>query len=218
MPVFLYHELSAHTASVRTSVQGMINLQSPHNSEDSQQRPDDLAGSDDGNSTAASRKRKKTEIVDVESKLILCVNNWAFVDGLSKTPKFVSCQAKDVSVSLKLSSPLFKSETGDVGADWSGYDFDRHGAAMPYSAFLSLMRSGDFVNKYLREVKSKYENDVKASESSSSDDVLMRDQNDDDDDDNDDAAPAATEGAQSTAPSTKQTVSAVRQNRQTRKN
>ena len=216
MPVFLYHELSAHTASVRTSVQGMINLQSPHNSEDSQQRPDDLAGSDDGNSTAASRKRKKTEIVDVESKLILCVNNWAFVDGLSKTPKFVSCQAKDVSVSLKLSSPLFKSETGDVGADWSGYDFDRHGAAMPYSAFLSLMRSGDFVNKYLRELKSKYENDVKASEPSSSEDALMRDQNDDDNDD--DAASTATEGNQSTATSTKQSVSAVRQNRQTRKN
>jgi hypothetical protein len=117
-------------------------------------------------------------------------------------------------VSLKLSSPLFKSETGDVGADWSGYDFDRHGAAMPYSAFLSLMRSGDFVDKYLRELKSKYENDVKAAEPSSSGNVLMRDQNNDDDD----AASAATEGDQSTAPSTKQSISAVRQNRQTRKN
>ena len=78
------------------------------------------------------------------------------------------------------------------------------------------MRSCDFVNKYLRELKSKYENDVKASEPSSSEDVLMRDQTDADNDD--DAASTATEGNQSTATSTKQSVSAVRQNRQTRKN
>lgn len=210
--MFLYQELSTHTASVRTSVQGMINLQAPHTSEDSQQKSEDIAGSDDGGGIASSsRKRKKTEIVDVESKLILCVNNWAFVEGLSKTQKFVSCQAKDVSVSLKLSSPLFKSETGDVGADWSGYDFDRHGAAMPYSAFLSLMRSSDFVNKYLRDVKSKYENDVKASEPLS-DDVLMHDQDDDDN------TSAATDGDQSTLTSTKHSASASRQGRQTRKN
>lgn len=157
--MFLYEELAAHTASVRTSLQSLLNLQNQQHNRQQQQSSDDLASAQSSIGEYSTTRRKKTEIAEVESKLILCVNNWAFVEGLAKEAKFTPCQSKDVSVSLKLSSPLFKSETGEIGTDWSGYDFDRHGAAMPYSTFLGLLRSGDFTKAFLGDVKEKYEND-----------------------------------------------------------
>lgn len=102
------------------------------------------------------------------SELVLCINNWHFVkDNLYKA-KTSPCQADDCSISIKLSSTVFRSESqandsevavvaAAAGAGEEFY-FDKNGAVIPYPALKALLNSAEFFT-YMEQVKKQFEED-----------------------------------------------------------
>jgi hypothetical protein len=116
------------------------------------------------------------------SKLVVTVSNWHFNRDTLKKEKAPVCKLEDIMVTLKLSSTVFDSGMGGgaAAADDGGastpavssspgtatnggggaatsqsgesYFFDKNGAIIPYSAFVSLLESDSF-HDYLRTVK-----------------------------------------------------------------
>ena len=101
----------------------------------------------------------------------------------AKTPP---CHVDDCSISIKLSSTVFRSDlqTGDseVAAAGAAVDtadqffFDKNGAVIPYPALRALLFCEDFL-KYMEQIKSQFEEDTGSK---------VWQETDDDDDDNDD--------------------------------
>jgi hypothetical protein len=97
---------------------------------------------------------------------VLCINNWHFVkDNLYKA-KTSPCQADDCSISIKLSSTVFRSESqandsevavaaADAGEE---FYFDKNGAVIPYPALKALLNSAEFLT-YMEQVKKQFEED-----------------------------------------------------------
>jgi cobalamin biosynthesis protein CobT len=102
----------------------------------------------------------------------------------AKTPP---CHVDDCSISIKLSSTVFRSDlqTGDseVAAAGAAVDtadqffFDKNGAVIPYPALRALLFCEDFL-KYMEQIKSQFEEDTGSKVWQETDD-----DNDDDDDD-----------------------------------
>lgn len=98
-----------------------------------------------------------------ESELILTVSNWHFNRDTMSQKEGVRCCPEDCIISLKLASTTFKGasqasveDSNCYLVDDHNYSFDRHGVAIPYSAFVSLMDNKDFTD-YLVQVKDRYE-------------------------------------------------------------
>ena len=95
--------------------------------------------------------------------MILTVANWHFNRDTLTQKEGVRCFLDDCVISLKLASTTFKgasqASVEDTNCHLVGdhnYSFDRHGVAIPYSAFVSLIDNNDFI-AYLVGVKEKYE-------------------------------------------------------------
>ena len=95
------------------------------------------------------------------SEIVLSVNNWHFVkDNLYKA-KTPACQADDCSISIKLSSTIFRSElqAADSSVDASDeFYFDKNGAVIPYPALKELLHCEEFYT-YMEQVKIQFEGD-----------------------------------------------------------
>jgi hypothetical protein len=95
------------------------------------------------------------------SEIVLSVNNWHFVkDNLYKA-KTPACQADDCSISIKLSSTIFRSElqAADSSVDASDeFYFDKNGAVIPYPALKELLHCEEFYT-YMEQVKIQFEVD-----------------------------------------------------------
>ena len=95
------------------------------------------------------------------SEIVLSVNNWHFVkDNLYKA-KTPACQADDCSISIKLSSTIFRSElqAADSSVDASDeFYFDKNGAVIPYPALKELLHCDEFYT-YMEQVKIQFEAD-----------------------------------------------------------
>ena len=112
------------------------------------------------------------------------MNNWHFVkDNLYKA-KTPPCHVDDCSISIKLSSTVFRSDLqtadSDVAVDTADqFFFDKNGAVIPYPALRALLFCEDFL-KYMEQVKNQFEEDTGSKVWQETDD-----DNDDDDDDDD---------------------------------
>ena len=100
----------------------------------------------------------------------------------AKTPP---CHVDDCSISIKLSSTVFRSDLqtadSDVAVDTADqFFFDKNGAVIPYPALRALLFCEDFL-KYMEQVKNQFEEDTGSKVWQETDD-----DNDDDDDDDDD--------------------------------
>ena len=131
------------------------------------------------------------------TKVVVTVSNWHFNRDCLRYETAPICKLENVMVTLKLASTVFDgnrestaplSTSGNSGSPGSTpiksgqritatsgeeYHFDKNGAIVPYSAFVSLIDSAEF-QEYLEKVKKLYYKEKAASE------------NDDDDDDDDD--------------------------------
>jgi hypothetical protein len=92
------------------------------------------------------------------SQVILIVCNYHFVRSHANTEKCPRLRPQDVSISLKVSSSVFKT----AGASSSSDDqenvwFDQSGAQMPYATFVSLMDDKTFTDEYMMSVRADYE-------------------------------------------------------------
>ena len=99
----------------------------------------------------------------------------------AKTPP---CHVDDCSISIKLSSTVFRSDLqtadSDVAVDTADqFFFDKNGAVIPYPALRALLFCEDFL-KYMEQVKNQFEEDTGSKVWQETDD-----DNDDDDDDDD---------------------------------
>ena len=92
------------------------------------------------------------------------MNNWHFVkDNLYKA-KTPPCHVDDCSISIKLSSTVFRSDLqtadSDVAVDTADqFFFDKNGAVIPYPALRALLFCEDFL-KYMEQVKNQFEEDT----------------------------------------------------------
>ena len=87
----------------------------------------------------------------------MLIDNWHFVRDNVSRPRLPACTEGDCSVSFKLSSSVFKSES--PVADSSEFSFDRNGASIPYEAFRTLIDNSAFMS-YLEKVKQQFEADT----------------------------------------------------------
>jgi hypothetical protein len=110
------------------------------------------------------------------TELILTISNWHFVRDTQARRDGPTCKLEDCTISLKLSSTVFKTSEDDLGVEDKNHNFDKNGAVIPYSAFVSLMQQEDFIT-YLSQVRVKYE--------STEGSLRFSDDEDDDDDDDD---------------------------------
>ena len=99
----------------------------------------------------------------------------------AKTPP---CHVDDCSISIKLSSTVFRSDLqtadSDVAVDTADqFFFDKNGAVIPYPALRALLFCEDFL-KYMEQVKNQFEEDTGSKVWQETDD-----DNDNDDDDDD---------------------------------
>ena len=115
------------------------------------------------------------------------MNNWHFVkDNLYKA-KTPPCHVDDCSISIKLSSTVFRSDLqtadSDVAVDTADqFFFDKNGAVIPYPALRALLFCEDFL-KYMEQVKNQFEEDTGSKVWQETDDNIDNDNDDDDDDD-----------------------------------
>ena len=115
------------------------------------------------------------------------MNNWHFVkDNLYKA-KTPPCHVDDCSISIKLSSTVFRSDLqtadSDVAVDTADqFFFDKNGAVIPYPALRALLFCEDFL-KYMEQVKNQFEEDTGSKVWQETDDDNDNDDDDDDDDD-----------------------------------
>jgi hypothetical protein len=105
----------------------------------------------------------------------------------AKTPP---CHVDDCSISIKLSSTVFRSDLqtadSDVAVDTADqFFFDKNGAVIPYPALRALLFCEDFL-KYMEQVKNQFEEDTGSKVWQETDDNIDNDNDDDDDDDDDD--------------------------------
>ena len=109
-----------------------------------------------------SAKGKKTKAVTVTTKLILIVSNWGFVRDNKDIPEKRRCTVHDVAIGLKLASSSFRPQGSASGTKNSTcpYDFDSHGATIPYPAFLSLIKDEEFTRDFICKVRRRYEDDT----------------------------------------------------------
>jgi len=102
------------------------------------------------------------------STFVAAVSNWGWVRDTVAEKTSPRCTIGDFAVSLKLACTNFervKSDVGDsVGSvssvdeeSESEYSFDRNGAIIPYAAFVSLMKTDDFTDAFISDVKANYE-------------------------------------------------------------
>lgn len=89
---------------------------------------------------------------------MLSLSNWRFVrDALqSELREFKPTAASDFDVSIKMSSTLFKSP--DRLSEWPF--FDKNGLTVSYPAMVSLLLDPLFQEKFLKPLKSKYEQEL----------------------------------------------------------
>ena len=102
----------------------------------------------------------------------------------AKTPP---CHVDDCSISIKLSSTVFRSDLqtadSDVAVDTADqFFFDKNGAVIPYPALRALLFCEDFL-KYMEQVKNQFEEDTGSKVWQETDDDNDNDDDDDDDDD-----------------------------------
>ena len=109
-----------------------------------------------------SAKGKKTKAVTVTTKLILIVSNWGFVRDNKDIPEKRRCTVHDVAIGLKLASSSFRPQGSASGTKNSTcpYDFDSHGATIPYPASLSLIKDEEFTRDFICKVRRRYEDDT----------------------------------------------------------
>ena len=101
----------------------------------------------------------------------------------AKTPP---CHVDDCSISIKLSSTVFRSDLqtadSDVAVDTADqFFFDKNGAVIPYPALRALLFCEDFL-KYMEQVKNQFEEDTGSKVWQETDDDNDNDNDDDDDD------------------------------------
>ena len=101
----------------------------------------------------------------------------------AKTPP---CHVDDCSISIKLSSTVFRSDLqtadSDVAVDTADqFFFDKNGAVIPYPALRALLFCEDFL-KYMEQVKNQFEEDTGSKVWQETDDDNDNDDDDDDDD------------------------------------
>ena len=101
----------------------------------------------------------------------------------AKTPP---CHVDDCSISIKLSSTVFRSDLqtadSDVAVDTADqFFFDKNGAVIPYPALRALLFCEDFL-KYMEQVKNQFEEDTGSKVWQETDDNIDNDDDDDDDD------------------------------------
>ena len=101
-----------------------------------------------------------------QSQYVLIISNWHFIREHQDKKESPPCKPENCNISIKLSCSVFKSAPSDLSVSGSGYldplpddgfSFDKNGAIIPYSAFLSLLDDKYFVNDFLPEVKTEYE-------------------------------------------------------------
>lgn len=93
------------------------------------------------------------------TKLVLIISNWSFVRDNANNRRRIKCTAQDVTIGLKLSSTDFRSGSSQQ-TNKTGYDFDKNGLTLPYSAFLSLLKDENFTDDYMTKVKTRYTSDT----------------------------------------------------------
>lgn len=95
------------------------------------------------------------------SELVLIISNWRFVRDVQSKPVCV-CKAEHCTVGFKLSSSEFQSravKNGEASGNGGEFNFDKHGAVMPYSAFLTLLNDVGLTNAFIQKIKDRYELD-----------------------------------------------------------
>ena len=110
----------------------------------------------------AGARTKKEKKVNVTTKLVLIVSNWGFVRDNKDFPSKVRCTPHDVAIGFKLASSQFRP-TGAAGGTKTStcpYDFDAHGATLPFPAFLSLIKDSAVTEDFLRKIRRRYEADT----------------------------------------------------------
>ena len=110
----------------------------------------------------AGARTKKEKKVNVTTKLVLIVSNWGFVRDNKDFPSKVRCTPHDVAIGFKLASSQFRP-TGAAGGTKNStcpYDFDAHGATLPFPAFLSLIKDSAFTEDFIRKIRRRYEADT----------------------------------------------------------
>ena len=93
---------------------------------------------------------------------MLIVSNWGFVRDNKDFPSKVRCTPHDVAIGFKLASSQFRP-TGAAGGTKNStcpYDFDAHGATLPFPAFLSLIKDSAFTEDFIRKIRRRYEADT----------------------------------------------------------
>ena len=93
---------------------------------------------------------------------MLIVSNWGFVRDNKDFPSKVRCTPHDVAIGFKLASSQFRP-TGAAGGTKNStcpYDFDAHGATLPFPAFLSLIKDSSFTEDFIRKIRRRYEADT----------------------------------------------------------
>ena len=93
---------------------------------------------------------------------MLIVSNWGFVRDNKDFPSKVRCTPHDVAIGFKLASSQFRP-TGAAGGTKNStcpYDFDAHGATLPFPAFLSLIKDSSFTEDFIRKILRRYEADT----------------------------------------------------------
>jgi hypothetical protein len=91
--------------------------------------------------------------------VVAIVCNFHFTRENASNAKCPPLKPQDCSVSLKVSSTIFKPATHKEDLDEDKKDkyfYDGNGAQMPYSTFLALMDAASF-RDYLESVKTYYE-------------------------------------------------------------
>ena len=90
------------------------------------------------------------------------MSNWGFVRDNKDFPSKVRCTPHDVAIGFKLASSQFRP-TGAAGGTKNStcpYDFDAHGATLPFPAFLSLIKDSSFTEDFIRKIRRRYEADT----------------------------------------------------------
>jgi hypothetical protein len=93
-----------------------------------------------------------------QTEVVLIICNYHYVRENANNNKCLPIKPQDCSVSVKVSSTIFKSksEKDDANESKKEYHFDGSGAQMPYSTFLSLIDSESFKD-FLESVKGDFE-------------------------------------------------------------
>jgi len=123
----------------------------------------------------------KRKIEQHHSELVLSITNWWYVKKHQSTFKPVSVTPKDLHVSIKLSSTVFKSadDTGDL-------HFDKNGWIVPYPAIIGLLSNSEF-SEFWSKVHQKFISETEPESAVISSNNGANDENhDNDNDDNDD--------------------------------